>query len=224
MSKTIDSLVQTSIDSKQFAGVILAKLSFDSPTGDLRYSNSYQTIYWDEGSGEEEYLGLGNLADISVLNETDQLGAETIQLSLSGIPNASLTNALSTRYIGNPCYVWYATLDKDTYAVEGGSTGPVLIFAGLMDYATIEFGETVTIIMNATSRLADWERPRGGRFNEAYQKRHVDPTDSGFDQVRALQNKEISWGGQTVLDPGTGTTNNGGGGRGEYIPIDRERG
>ena len=202
MSKIIDSLVMASIDSKQAAGVVLAKLSFDSPTGDLRYCNAYQSIYWDEGSGDVEYIGLGSLADMSVLNETDQLGAETIQLSITGIPNENLTNALSTRYIGNPLYIWYATLDKDTYAVEGGATGPVLIFAGLMDFATIQFGETATIIMNATSRLADWERPRGGRFNEAYQNRHVDPTDDGFYQVRALQNKEIAWGAISVLDPG----------------------
>ena len=200
MSKIIDSLVQASIDSGKLAGVILAQLHF-SPI--LRYCNAYQSIYWDEaGGGELEYTGLGNLASLSILSETSELAAQTIQLTLSGVPNSSITDIFSNEYIGKPCFLWYATLDKDTYAVEGGQNGPILIFAGNMDYGNIEFGDTATIILNVTSRLADWERPRGGRFNQAYQQRHVDPTDDGFRYVKALQNKPISWGGITVVDPG----------------------
>lgn len=198
MSKTINTTVQASIDSKSFAGVILARLHF-SPA--QRYSNAFQSIYWDEdGGGDQEYLGLGHLASMSVLTETSEVAAQTIQLTLSGIPNSAITDAFSTEYIGEPVYVWYGTLDKDTYAVEGGQNGPVLIFAGRMDFASIEFGETASITMNATSRLADWERARGGRFNETYQKRHVDPTDFGFNYVQALQHKPISWGAFSLTD------------------------
>jgi len=200
--KTVNSTVQASLDSESLAGVVLAKLDF-SPA--VRYTNAYQSIYWDEaGGGELEYIGLGNLASMSVLNETSELGATTIQLTLSGIPNASITDIFSNEYIGKPLQVWYATLDKDTYAVEGGQNGPVLLFAGRMDFGNIEFGETATITVNATSRLADWERPRGGRFNHAYQTRHVDATDLGFRWVQGIQDKIISWGGVTVGDPGNG--------------------
>lgn len=200
MSKNINATVQAAIDSKEFAGVVLAKLHF-SPI--LRYTNSFQNIYWDEsGGGEEEYLGLGNLASLSVLTESSELGAQTIQMSLSGIPASAITDAFSTEYMGQPCFLWYATLDTDTYAVTSGQNGPVLIFAGRMDYADIEFGKTCTITLNATSRLADWERARGGRFNESYQRRRIDSTDKGFDYVQALQNKPIQWGGVSVTDPG----------------------
>ena len=207
MSKIIDSLVQASLDSKDFAGVVLAKLHFDTV---LRYTNAFQNIYWDEsGGGDQEYVGLGNLASISSLTESNELQAQTIQLTLSGIPNDQITDGFSTQYIGEPVYLWYATLDKETYAVEGGQSGPVLIFAGRMDYANIEFGKTCNITLNATSRLADWDRARGGRFNEAYQLRHVDPTDTGFKHVRSLQHKAISWGGVTILDPAGGEGNRG---------------
>lgn len=116
MSKIIDSLVQASLDSENYTGVVLAKLYF-SPL--VRVSSSYQTIYWDEGAGEQAYVGLGNLANISILNESSDLGAQTIQLTLSGIPNDSVTDIFSNEYINQPVYIWYATLDKDTYAVEG---------------------------------------------------------------------------------------------------------
>lgn len=197
--KTIDSLVQSALDSKDFSGVILARLYFDPV---LRYNSSYQTIYWDEaGGGDQAYLGLGNLASISILNETNELAAQTIQLQLSGIPNNLITDAFSDEYIGKPCYLWYGTLDPDTYAVQGGQSGPILIFSGRMDYSVVEFGETATITINATNRLADWERPRGGRFNDGYQRRRIDDTDFAFRYVQGLQNKNISWGAITNVDP-----------------------
>ena len=200
MSKTINGTVLASINSKDFAGIILAQMHF-SPI--QRYSNAFQSIYWnDDGGGDKEYIGLGNLASISVLTETEELAAETIQLTLSGIPNATITDVFADDYIGEPVYLWYGTLDKATYAVEGGQNGPVLVFAGRMDFANITFGDTCTITVNATSRLADWERPRGGRFNEVYQQRHVDLTDDGFQYVQALQDKPVSWGGNSLTDRG----------------------
>ena len=200
--KTINSLVQASLDSKSFSGVILARLHFSS-TEIYRYNTSYQSIYWDEdGNGDKEYLGVGNLASVSVLTESNELAAQTIQLTLSGIPNDSINNVLSDKYIGNPCYLWYATLDPTTYAVEGGQTGPILMFAGRMDYGAIEFGETASIIVNVTNRLADWELPRGGRFNDGYQRQRVDDTDNAFKYVQGLQNKDINWGAISNVDPG----------------------
>ena len=201
MAKTINATVQAAIDSKDFAGVLLAKLDF---TPELRYTNAFQNIYWDEaGGGELEYVGLGNLASVSVLSESSELSAQTIQMTLSGIPGTAITDVFSTEYIGKPCYLWYATLDKDTYAVTSGQAGPVLIIAGRMDFVDIEFGNTCTITLNATSRLADWERARGGRFNEPYQRNYVDATDNGFDYVQALQNKPLTWGGVNISDPGS---------------------
>jgi len=198
MSKIIDSLVQATLDSREFSGVLLAKLDF---TPNLRYNNSYQTIYWDEaGTGEEEYLGVGNLGAISVLTETSELGSQSIQLSLSGIPATSITDVFSTEYIGKPCYLWYAVLDTDTYAVQSGQNGPILVFAGRMDFADIQFGDTCEITVNATSRLADWERQRGGRFNQSYQQRRIDPTDNAFNYVQGIQNKPLIWGAIGIGD------------------------
>lgn len=205
MSKIIDSLVQASIDSKDFSGVLLVKLDFDRSEGPYRYTNAYQTVYWDEdGGGEEEYLGLGNLGSISSLVETSELSSQTIQLSISGIPQDSINSTFDkTLYQNRPVFIWYGLLDKDTLAVESGTNGPILIYAGLMDYCTFEFGKNASISLIASSRLADWERPRGGRFNAAYQRTYVDPTDSGFKYVVPLQNKDIRWAGTSVGDSGS---------------------
>lgn len=200
-NKVIDSIVQNTLNDPSFPAVLLCRLHF-SPI--LRYTNAYQTIYWDEeGTGDEPYLGIGNLGSVSSLTESSEIQAQTIQLTLSGIPAQHITDVFSTDYIGKPVFLWLATLDTDTYAVEGGADGPVLIFAGRMDYADIVFGKTAEITVNATSRLADWERSRGGRFNHSYQTRRIDSTDRGFRYIQALQNKPISWGGHSLQDRGT---------------------
>jgi len=200
MPKTIHATVQNALDSKNYAGVILCRMEFDSPFGTIRLCNAFQSIYWDEGSGEIEYEGVGDLASISAAPETNELGAQSLSLTISGIPSTTLTEVFSTKYAGNPVYLWYATLDPLTYAVHADS--PVLFFAGHMDFATIEFGEISTVTLNATSRLADWERPTGGRYNDAYQRAYIDPTDQGFKEMVALQGMTISWGAASLMDPG----------------------
>jgi len=217
MSKLIDTLVQASIDSKNYAGVLLARFEFLSPAGYLRCANTYQNIYWDEGAGEEEYLGVGNLADISVAPETNELGATVVTFTLSGIPQNIINESFDNNYRNQPVYLYYGTLDKDTYAVEGGATGPILVFAGLMDYSVIDYGQQATVSISATSRLTDWERIKGGTFSHYYQRNYVDPSDQGFKYIVALQNKDVSWGRYSPTDgytgnPGTnGPGNNGGG-------------
>ncbi len=198
MTKVIDSLVEASIDSRNFPGVVLARLHFDTIQ---RFNSSPQAVYWDEdGGGEQQYIGVGRMGDIGAGPETNELSSQSIQLVLSGIPNTAITDAFGDSYLGQPVYIWYATLDKNTYAVEGGQNGPVLYFAGLMDTAQIEFGDTCTITVNATNRLADWERPRGGRFNDSYQRRKVDANDKAFRYVQALRDKDISWGAFSLTD------------------------
>ena len=216
MSKVIDSLVQNEIDSKDFAAVVLGKFDWvpDSPhNGPFRFCTAYQNIYWDEaGAGEQIYYGLGNLASIDAVPETNELASINMQFSLSGIPADIITAAFDkSAYQNRPCYVWYGLLDKQTFAVQGGQDGPVLVFAGLMDYCAFEFGETASISLTASSRLANWELPRGGRYNNSYQRTYVDSTDSGFSYVKALQAKEIRWAGRTASDPGGGDWASGGG-------------
>lgn len=208
MAKTVHATVQAAIDSKNYTGVVLCRMHFDTPTGIIRLCNAFQSIYWDEGSGEVEYTGAGDLASISAAPETNELGAQTIQLTLGGIPSDAITQAFSAEYAGNPLYLWYATLNPYTYAVHADS--PILIFAGMMDYANIEFGETSTVTLNATSRLADWERPTGGRYNASYQQAYVDSTDDGMKDMIALQNKAIAWGTFNMRDKDNYDSNSGG--------------
>lgn len=196
MSKTLDTLVQQSLESTTITGAFLVKFEFVGyPGGFLRLTNAGSNIYWDEsGTGEQEYIGVGNILSISRLEETAEVGASTFQIILSGVDKAAIQEALTVDYIGKSAKIWFATIDPDTLAVEGGTTGPINICSGRMDFMNIEFGENATISVNVTSRLADWERQHGGRYTHAYQTTYVDPLDDGFKNVIQLQKMTLIWG------------------------------
>jgi len=206
MSKILSTAVETLIESGDIATCMLARLHFSNSTYPSRYANAGQDIYWDEaGAGEEVYQAVGNLGSIEALAETDELQLQTIQLTLTGIKPETINHAMFANHAGNPAFIWRAILDKDTFAVIGD---PVLMFAGRMDFLTISLGETAAVSIQVISRLSDWEKTKGGRFNTAYQITYVDPTDQGFQYLPSLVNKNLTWGDAPKWTGGSG----GGGG------------
>ena len=71
---------------------------------------------------------------------------------------------------------------------------PYLLQQGKLDIGIIEDnGETCTIAVTYEGRLIDLERPRESRYTHEDQQRFF-PGDKGFDQVEALQDRELTWG------------------------------
>lgn len=81
-------------------------------------------------------------------------------------------------------------LVRNPYAVLAD---PKLLFLGRMDNMDIVVGPTATITLKAESRLADLERPRVLRFNDATQQA-LFPGDRGLEFVEAMIEKAIKWG------------------------------
>jgi len=203
VSKTVETIVQNTLESNEITGAHLIRFDFgvvttEYPDGIYRVTDASQDIYWDEeGAGEKLYEGVGGLLQIAPLSESSELGALQFQLVLGGIEPERLALALTENYSGRPIFIYYATIDPETIAVQGGQTGPILMTAALMDHMNIEFGELATITVNLTSRLADWERARGGRYTNEHQQSYVDPNDRAFEYVVSLQRREVNWGGYT---------------------------
>lgn len=140
--------------------------------------------------GGNTYVGAGNLVTISAVEEGTELRSYDMNFSLTGIAPQYLVPVLKMRYQNNPVELSLATL---------GSTGvtgtPVTIYRGRMQNATFTLaGGEATVSIETSSRLADWERPNGGRFTHNYQKSYVDSTDRGFEYVNQIREIEILWG------------------------------
>jgi len=135
--------------------------------------------------GGEDYIGLGNLLDISAIEETAEMAVKGATLTLSGVPTELLSLALSEPYQGRVCNIYFGVTSEEALNQ---------IFSGYMDQMNIsDGGETSTIELMVENRLIDLERARVARFTSGYQK-SIYPGDLGLDFVEDLQDKDIVWG------------------------------
>ena len=224
MSRTLDAALEAMLAGDNAKVCLLVKLRMNDGTY-YRINSSANSVFWNEGSGDEEYVGAGKLGSISGADEGTELQTYAIDLVLSGIPSEYVVDSLNTDYKNQPAIIYLAALDVDNSVLFTSSEedGPVELFVGRMDNMIIALEETATISITTTNRLSDWERPRGGKFNDHSQKLYYaklkpagitnfDNQDLGFEYVDSLKDKEITWGAGHVALRGSG--GGGGGSRG----------
>lgn len=143
------------------------------------------TGYGDKVINGQTYTGAGTLLNIDGIAEVADLTASGISVTLSGISASVISLALTEPYQGRVAKVYFG--------VEGVSN-PLEVFSGLMDVMTIQHsGESVRVNLSVESKLVTLQRPNSRRYTSANHKlRH--PTDTFFDYVTSLQDKEIVWG------------------------------
>ena len=183
MSRNLTSAVQTQLAASELEPFLAVKLNFDS--GDLRLWTGYGDITVDG----ETYTGGGHLLNISQIEETVEIAARGMTMSLNGVDSSLISLALSENYQTRSAKVYLGVLSSGSVVAS-----PYQLFDGRMDVLTIDdSGETATITLTAESRLIDLERPRLRRYTAEDQKlKH--PNDTGLDFVASLQEKEIAWG------------------------------
>ena len=181
---------------------------------ELRFDGNIVRMWTGQGTlvlaDGTEWVGLGQLLNISSIEETSEMSVKGASISLSGIPSELLSLALSEPYQGRIAKIYFGTFQQGSILqetgnyilLEGGgrvnlesmSQGFNELFSGYMDQMNIEeAGDTATIEMMVENKLIDLERARVARFTSGYQK-SVYPGDLGLDFIEDLQDKKISWG------------------------------
>lgn len=157
------------------------ELLFDSPN-EVRL----WTGYGDKTINSNTYSGVGELLAIDVIEETSQLQATGVTVSMTGLKNSLLVHALSTQYHGREAKIYFGLMSAPNDMTE--------IFTGYMDQMVIEEGSQVsTISMTIENKMVALERPRNTRYTSALQKeRH--PGDLGLDYIESMANKTTIWG------------------------------
>lgn len=175
----------TGFDSDSLAPFIAIDLGFDS--GAVRLWNGYGEITVDS----QTYTGAGSLLAISAIEETGEIAARGVTMTLTGISSDLISVALSENYQNRTAKIYIGTIADDN------SISSYQIFGGRLDVMTIEeSGETATISVTAENRLIDLERPRIRRYTSEDQK-SLYPGDLGLDYVNDLQDKTLDWGRST---------------------------
>ena len=148
------------------------------------------TGYGEITIGSDTYYGIGDYGSLSVVRETEKLQAEGVSLTLSGIPNNMVSDALLQSYQGQNANIYFGTLSDGQLTQQ-----PYLLFGGKMDVMTISQGaENSAINIQCENHLAELRRTKVGRYTDQdQQSRFTGDTSLRF--VDAIQqDKEILWG------------------------------
>jgi hypothetical protein len=186
MSRTVPAALLTALDSDEIEVFYAVDLAFDS--GNMRL----WTGYGNKTIGGQTYTGTGNLLTIDGLEEASDLSARGTTLSLNGLDSSIISYALTEEYQGRLVTIYW-----------GVGSETVEIFRGYMDKMTIQdAAESATISLTVESRLIALERPNIRRYTRESHAgvraaKGLSGSDTFFDWVTKLQDKQIVWGRAT---------------------------
>lgn len=191
MSRDLESQMESAVSADLVRPVILVDLMFSSP---IYLSTIIGETVFNNGAGNNSYYGVGELLQISTVDETQDLGASGVTLNLSGINGTELLDkALAEDYQGKTVTIRLGALDAQGAII----TDPIIIFSGFMDVMSLnEGGGTAQIQLSVESSLIRLDKTRVSRYTSQDQ-RAKHPSDKGFDYVTNIANKDITWGAQT---------------------------
>lgn len=183
MARDLTAGVITQLQAASVEVGVLFEGEFAS--GWVRLWSGVGTLSWDSKS----WSGVGTLLGISGIDETNEIRASGLTVSLSGVPSDLLSAALGDARSGKTGRVYLAFFSGGSIVAD-----PILQFEGRLDVPAIEDGpDTATISISYESELIDLERARERRYTPEDQA--IDfPGDLGFDYVAALQDAQITWG------------------------------
>jgi hypothetical protein len=168
--------------------------------------------YGDMTAGGQTWSGAGSLLDVSLIGETQEVRAQGVTVTLSGIPSEMLAIALGENYHGRIARIYLGffadeepaetVLIADTqtarYQLRDRTTLLLSdlhpLFSGRMDVmSVIEGPETATVTLSIENRLIDLERPAPVLYTEETQQR-LFPGDRGLEFVEGLTDVTVTWG------------------------------
>lgn len=184
MAHSLTSGMVTQTTAKSLMPILLWEL--DTPGGNVYFWSGYGNLPWDS----KTWVGAGNMVNMTQISETALVQANGLSLTLSGIPAAAISLALSSVKRFQPAKVWLGALDSSMAVVAD----PFLIFNGRTDSVVInDAAATAAITVNCENRLILMKIARERRYTD-HDQRIERPLDGGFKFVDFVINRTIPWG------------------------------
>ncbi len=185
---TVTTDQQTAYEKPVVADAWFVAMHFAS--GTQRVCNFNKTISWDGF----DWLGLGGMAQIGEVTNTEKIEPNAVNLSLAIADSAWLAFAVGPveEYRGLPAEIYKGPLTPEHTLIDD----PVLVWSGDMDVVntSVEGGDaevagSVTLRCEPESKRL--RRRKELRVNAATQKQRY-PTDTGFDyQIDLINNPQV---------------------------------
>lgn len=138
------------------------------------------------------YLGMGQFAKVSAIEETNEVKANGVTFELSGITPNFISEIIGQNYTNKPVQLYLGFLDQQENPLGSLAT----LFSGRLDSLQIEDNvDNVKVILTAESALTDLQRNKERRFTDTDQKINF-PTDRGLEYMASAQSSNFAWGGK----------------------------
>jgi len=185
VSRDFPTNVSNALVANHVATVTFIKLEFSS--GTLYLHNSIGTYTW----GGQDWLGVGDLGEISAIEEGAEVSPYKITLSLSGIDSTISNAALNEDYYMRPVTLYIGALDANDDLLAN----PTEIWAGFMDQMNVSLGAQSgdDIALIAESELAKFDRASNRKYTDANQQTAFSG-DLFFGFLKDIEGAKIQWG------------------------------
>lgn len=196
MSRYVSATNQTESEKPSVTMCLLVTLDFAS--GPLNVHDGLGNLVDTFASPAVTYIGVGSFGSVDgTVNDSLELIARPLKLSLSGVDSAVIAAAMETDYQGRSI-----TLSKGYLQNGALIAAPAVVWEGRMDYMEISFGHGAgSISVNCEHRLR--KEPRIARYtSEDQQIAHAG--DTFFDLVPFIAGFKSQWGDK----PSQFSTNN----------------
>ncbi len=185
MRTALDPSFAAALSAGVLVPAFFAKLTFAS--GTYYAWSGYGNIVWNG----QTFLGVGQLAEVGKVKESDDVRAEGMTLKLSGIDAALLGDCLNDIVALAPATVWIGLFNQTTGSLIGT---PATLFDGVVDVPTISPGtDEISITLNLENRMILLQRASARRYTTADQ--HISyPDDTSMGWVESLNDQALIWG------------------------------
>lgn len=138
----------------------------------------------------QTWTGLGQMGEISAVSLTAEATAESITLSLNGVPSNLVEMAMNEVRQNYPVNIYLGFADINGTVIND----PVCVAVGHTDVPTLnDGGDTCRIDVTVETPMIDLQRACNRRYTPDDQKSFF-PTDKGFDYVASVQSWSKTWG------------------------------
>lgn len=204
MSRDLASNTAISYSASNVFPITFVKLEFLPPNdgvGTIRLHNGIGTYTWNDGSGNQNWLGTGDLGQISRIQEGEEVSPYGIQLTLSGLDPDLVGEAIKESYYQRPVTLYVGALNDSDQLVAT----PDVMWTGFMDLMTASVGADGgdTLVLNCESELAMFERSRNLLFTNSSQQT-ISSGDTFFNQLQDMEDLTLAWGNRGSRITGRG--------------------
>ena len=192
MSRDLASNTAASYAASHVNPIVFVKLEFDpSSAGTIRLHNGLGTYTWNDGSGNVNWFGTGDLGQIGSIQEGDQISPYNIELTLSGLDAGLVAEAVKEVYYQRPVTLYVGALNDDDQLVAT----PDVIWNGFIDTMDVRLGgdNGDMLALSAESELAMFERSANLLYTNASQQAKFSG-DTFFTHLQEMQDITLDWG------------------------------